>query len=232
VNNEGSITGVFNNYGPLTFAPTPSAIWLEAVANGNTNINRFLVENTCGTLPVQFKAFTATRRSQQVSLKWETATEINNRGFNVQRNTQGTWETIGFVATAAQDGSSSSVLSYTFNDANNSAGISQYRIQQIDHNGATKYSEIRAVRGEEQIQKIMVFPNPSSNGVVNLLFDGSATTRNIIVRDISGRELQYHRNVSANNFTIENLGTGMYQIQIIDLSTSAVSVEKVIITPF
>jgi hypothetical protein len=74
-------------------------------------ITRFTASNggcqggTCGNtieispspLPVKFKSFTASRSKEKVAVKWETATETNNKGFNVQRKTNGDRENIAFV---------------------------------------------------------------------------------------------------------------------------------------
>jgi hypothetical protein len=70
-------------------------------------------------LPVSFRSFNASRNKSTVSVKWATSFESNARGFFVQRNTNGNWENVAFVASAAQGGNSSSDLNYSYNDANN-----------------------------------------------------------------------------------------------------------------
>ena len=101
-----------------------------------------------GALPVSFRAFTASRSNSVVALKWTTAMESNNLGFEIQRLVgTGTWQAISFIATQAGGGNSSSDLTYTYTDQNSTKGISQYRIRQIDIDGRSKLSEIRVVRG-------------------------------------------------------------------------------------
>ncbi len=204
-------------------------------------ITRFTASNggcqggTCGNtieidpspLPVKFKFFTASRSKEKVAIKWETASESNNKGFNVQRKTKGEWENIAFVFSAAQDGNSNEDLSYSFNDLNNTKGLSQYRIEQRDIVNRTSYSDIRSVREEGSLSKLLVYPNPSSNGKINVVFDDQLA-KNVIVRDVSGRMIKQFKNV-INNLPIENLESGIYSIQVTDISTSATSVEKVII---
>ncbi len=180
-------------------------------------------------LPVSFKSFSATRNKERVNLKWETVSEQSNKGFYVQRNTNGTWNNVAFVFSQAQDGNSSSLLNYEFKDLNNERGVSQYRLQQVDIDLRFRYSEIRMVRGEEQPAKHLLFPNPSNDGKINIVFDVKSATRNILVSDMSGRVVKSFRNITAANLSIDNLENGVYSIQIIDLSTAVSSVEKVII---
>ncbi len=74
----------------------------------------------------------------------------------------------------------------------------------------------------------MVYPNPSNDGKINVVFEDQFTKKNVVVRDMSGRMIKQFKNV-VNNLPIENLETGMYSIQVTDVSTAEVSVEKVII---
>jgi hypothetical protein len=186
-----------------------------------------VIEGEEGTLPVSFANFHAARNKQTVALKWETVTEQNNRGFNVQRNTKGVWENIAFVFSAGDDGNSSGVLAYAFNDANPEKGVSQYRIQQVDLDGRASYSAIRSVKGEGQVSKTVVYPNPSAEGKVNVVFEDQAA-KAVTVSDMSGRIVRQYRSV-VNNVVIDGLETGMYTIQITDLSSAVSATEKVII---
>ena len=185
------------------------------------------VDIPVGTLPVSFSSFSATRNKSNVSIKWETASESNNKGFNIQRLTNTAWENVAFIPSAATGGNSTSDLSYTFTDANNHKGVSQYRIQQVDIDGKAKLSEIRSVKGEAMASKLLVYPNPSATGKVSVVFDDNAP-KNVQVTDMSGRVVRSLRNVS-NNISIEGLESGVYSIQVTDLFSSALSVEKVII---
>lgn len=185
------------------------------------------VELITTPLPVSFSNFHAQRNKQTVAIKWGTATEQNNRGFNVQRNTKGVWENIAFVFSAADGGNSNSQLSYSYNDVNNEKGISQYRIQQVDIDGKASYSVIRSVKGEGQVSKTVVYPNPSTDGKVSVVFEDQGA-KAVTVSDLSGRVVRQYRNV-INNLQIEGLESGMYSIQITDLSSAASATEKVII---
>jgi type IX secretion system substrate protein len=201
------------------------------VANGGM-VAIVIPSTQCSPLPVTFKSFNANRINRtNVALKWETATEINNSGFAVQRNMgAGVWEFLGFIPTQATDGNSSVPLTYTFTDvANSSRGVTQYRIKQVDIDGRARFSEIKAVRGYEQSGKIIVYPNPSTNGRVNVVFDDAEGTRDVMLMDMSGRLIKQWKGVTGNLLQIDNLTQGMYSLKVINRDTGVQSIEKVVV---
>ena len=180
-------------------------------------------------LPVHFKSFNATRQSSNVAISWTTATEQNNKGFNVQKNVGGEWKTIAFVASKAEGGNSSSDITYSFSDANNEKGITQYRIQQVDLDGKAKYSDIRAIRGAGTTGKVVVYPNPSVDGKLNVVFEDNSGIRDVQVNDMQGRVVKSYKGITNNILVIEKLASGFYTIRITNRNTAASSVEKVIV---
>ena len=181
-------------------------------------------------LPVHFKSFNADRQSaSKVNITWTTAMEQNSKGFNVQKNVGGEWKTIAFVFSQTEDGNSSSDLTYSFRDANNEKGITQYRIQQVDLDGNAKYSDIRAIRGEGTAAKIVVYPNPSADGKLNLVFEGNNEVRDVQVNDMQGRVVKSYKGITNNILVIERLSSGFYTIKITNRNTAATSVEKVVV---
>lgn len=190
------------------------------------------VLNSCIPLPVEFKSFTATRSHSNVVLRWETASEQNNSGFALERNVNGSWEQIAWVPSQALNGNSGATLSYSYNDVNTTKGISQYRIRQVDIDAKSKYSDIRSVRGEGQLGKTIVYPNPSNNGKVNVVFEDASVTRDISVSDMSGRVVRQLKGITNNNITIDNLAPGMYTIRIVAAETGEQVVEKLVVNKF
>lgn len=179
-------------------------------------------------LPVTFSSFTLSRNNAAVAVKWETATEINNSGFSIERNINGNWESVTFIRSQANGGNSSSRLSYEYTDINNSKSVSQYRIKQVDIDGQFKYSEIRAIRGTEQDARTMVFPNPSSNGTVNVVF-ADASVRDIMLVDMAGRTVKQWNAYSNNSLQVNNLVPGMYTLRSFDRETATQQVQKIVI---
>ena len=203
---------------------------------GNNTLFRFLIAyegapcGEQGTLPVSFRAFTASRSSSVVTLNWITAFESNNLGFEVQRLIgSGNWQTLTFIATQAASGNSSSDLTYTYTDLNSTKGISQYRIKQIDIDRKSKVSEIRAVRGEGQKGKTIVYPNPSYDGKVNIVFEDVSGCRDISLMDVNGRVIKQMKGITNNTIAFDNLIAGIYTVRAINNNTGEQEVQKFVV---
>ena len=181
------------------------------------------------TLWTCFKT-TASRSPGNLGSTWETATEENNKGFNIERLVgSGNWETVGYKASKATNGNSSSRLNYQHSDFNPEKGISQYRLRQVDIGGRTSYSNIRSVRGIGQNDKTIVYPNPSYDGRVNVVFEEVNSIRNITLSDMSGRNIKQWKSVSNNNIQIENLAPGFYTMRIVNTETGEQDVQKIVV---
>jgi len=186
------------------------------------------LSNGCLPLPVAFKSFSALRVRDNVNIKFETNWEQNSAGFAIERNINGSWSQVGYLNSQSVNGTSSDLLTYTFTDPNNTKGISQYRIRQVDLDNKSKYSEIRTVRGQEQLGQVIVYPNPSNDGTVNVSFEDTMP-RDVTVSDLSGRIVKQMKGVTSNNITITNLTPGMYTLRAVDPSTGAQNVAKIVV---
>ena len=129
----------------------------------------------------------------------------------------------------AQGGNSQSLLTYVFNDINTNRGMTQYRIKQVDQDARIKYSLIRAVRGDGQSSKVVVYPNPTSDGRVTVVFEDATETRDVSLFDMTGRTLKQWKGINNNNIQIENLQPGVYSLRIVVPETGALSVEKIVV---
>ena len=109
--------------------------------------------------PVELTSFTANVNGNQVGLHWETATEVNNYGFEIERKGSNSWTKIGFVQ---GNGNSNSPKSYNFTDKNLIGGPKfEYRLKQIDVDGKFQYSdavEIEAI--PNRFELMQNYPNP------------------------------------------------------------------------
>ena len=89
--------------------------------------------------PVEFTSFSASPENGDVTLNWSTATEKNNRGFDIERRTEkGKYQKVGFVAGF---GTTTEPKSYSFTDSKPEPGKYVYRLRQVDMNGASAYSK-------------------------------------------------------------------------------------------
>ncbi|MES2779894.1 MAG: T9SS type A sorting domain-containing protein, partial [Bacteroidota bacterium] len=139
-------------------------------------------------LPVEFTYLTAENDNGNVNLNWETASETNNIGFEVERSFDSrTFKNIGFVNGA---GNSNRSLAYQFNDLNpfTTASTVYYRLRQVDRNGKFTYSQVVKVsESAETINALSVYPNPFKTSYTvsfNALTEGIATLE---MTDIQGR---------------------------------------------
>jgi Secretion system C-terminal sorting domain len=188
----------------------------------------------CGPLPVNFLSFEANRLSRSdVVLKWETATEENNRGFMLQRKmANSAWEQVAFVTSKAPGGNSSSTTTYSFTDQNSNRGLTQYRIQQIDFDGKTNISNIRVVRGEGQQDKMIIYPNPSSTGRVMIVFSENKLVRDIVLVDMQGKLIKQWRGVMDNNIEVDNLKSGVYLLNVTDRRSGEKTSTKIVVSNY
>lgn len=121
----------------------------QGSASGDMEIDGIRVATSWSEapLPVELTSFTATVLSKGVQLTWQTATEVSNYGFEIQRRTSqsaGDWAVLGFVN---GNGNSSSPKSYSFTDNSLTVpGKYLYRLKQLDTDGKLEYSQ--TVEGE------------------------------------------------------------------------------------
>ncbi|MCF8307277.1 MAG: T9SS type A sorting domain-containing protein, partial [Ignavibacteriales bacterium] len=90
-------------------------------------------------VPVELTSFAAAVSGETVELQWETATETNNQGFQIERSLSGAegWSVIGYVE---GKGTTTEISKYQFVDRTPVSGTSYYRLRQIDFGGAFEYS--------------------------------------------------------------------------------------------
>jgi hypothetical protein len=196
--------------------------------------NTILVDNfsnggAAAALPVDLKSFNAKRNNNSVVLNWETVSESNVKGFEIQRKAStGSFEKIGFVPSKALNGNSNATLRYTFNDLNNSSAASQYRIVSVDLDGKTKISIIRSVDGLQGLAKIMIYPNPS-NGPVNVVFPNT-DTRNIQLTDLVGRIHASWKSYNSQDLVLNKLLPGSYMLHVTNVVTNKKDILRISIT--
>ncbi len=90
-------------------------------------------------LPVELTSFIGKSNQGNVQLKWNTATEVNNSGFEIDRSgSSSAWMNAGFVQGS---GTSNAPKEYSFVDNNVPVGKYSYRLKQIDRDGLFKFSQ-------------------------------------------------------------------------------------------
>lgn len=114
------------------------------------------------TSPVELASFTANTSMGKVTLNWRTATEINNRGFEIQRKADdNNWIVLAFKN---GNGTTTNANNYSFTD--NTSGLNanklSYRLRQVDFNGQSQYSPVVLIDNiiPENYNVSQNFPNP------------------------------------------------------------------------
>ena len=111
-------------------------------------------------LPITLLYFDAKFSNNKTKLNWQTASEINNDYFTIERsNNKINWEYISQVEGA---GNNNGILSYESVDNNPLIGVSYYRLKQTDFDGKFSYSNIVAVSSNET-SSVSIFPNPAND---------------------------------------------------------------------
>ena len=111
-------------------------------------------------LPVELTSFTASVKEKVVTLRWQTATEVNNYGFEIERKINNSnWSNIGFVQGS---GNSNFPKEYLFSDSSPIGGSKLgYRLKQIDSDGTFSYSdEINVEIVSNKFDLSQNYPNP------------------------------------------------------------------------
>ena len=113
-------------------------------------------------LPVTLLSFSGKVNGATNILSWITASEKNNRLFSIQcSHGEKGFKTIGVIDGA---GNSSQLIHYSFVDNHPETGVNYYRLEQMDYNGQTSFSNtISLVNLDEPVTDLMVFPNPAKD---------------------------------------------------------------------
>lgn len=146
----------------IYFENSNEAVTIIAPPNG---INRFTTPAvdplvTSGVLPVELSTFSAAVYGNSVTLNWTTATEKNNRGFDIERKLNGSWEKVGYVNGF---GTTSEFQTYIFTDSKVAPGKYNYRLKQMDFDGTYSYCPLEQtveVGNPNQYNLAQNYPNP------------------------------------------------------------------------
>lgn len=169
--------------------------------------------------PVQLNSFKLTNGSAGILLEWETSSEANNKGFEIQRSMDGfkTFETLGFVN---GNGSTDHSTYYEFTDVSPLTSGAYYRLKQVDYNGEFKFSVIKYVAGTD-LYKVAtsLYPNPT-NGNVVLILEESEVADHLTYQIISSdgvskalkREIKNDQINESLSQDIATLNDGVYTI--------------------
>jgi hypothetical protein len=201
--------------------------WFDLSGNASNIYKVMFGVATANVLPVTITDFNGERRSSGNLLTWSTSTEINNRGFELERSADGSkFSSIAFIATKAEGGNSASALNYSFVDNKPLTATNYYRLKQIDNDGRATYSPIVTLKGEKVDFVISaLYPNPVKDRLTLSLVSSTNEKITVTITDLAGKTVkQVNTSVIAgdNNLDLNvgSLAAGSYYIKVISGSVT------------
>ncbi|TAE45079.1 MAG: T9SS C-terminal target domain-containing protein [Cytophagales bacterium] len=180
-----------------------------------TSFSNWTLGDNLVALPVSLTKFEGQSINKtQARLTWQTATEINNKQFEVEKSIDG----VSFekIATIDGNGNSSVIRNYQTID-NNFIASAYYRLRQIDFNGTENMSQVIFIKNNND--KILVYPNPTSGEIFIQSNENKQSNLNWKLIDAQGKVILNGNDTLENvekalSNQLRNQNKGMYMIEI------------------
>jgi surface protein len=160
------------------------------IANSSSDFP-LILSSSSNPLPVELAAFEATSSEEGAVLRWRTASEQNNAGFEIQRRVFRQWEPLSFIQGS---GTTSKPQTYRFQDSDlpYEAESVSYRLKQIDTDGSTSLTDTRTLKigTPDKVAFHAPFPNPAQGRVTLRYALPKKTDVSIRIYDTMGRKLR------------------------------------------
>jgi Secretion system C-terminal sorting domain len=179
-------------------------------ANLNNTFYLASTNSSSSPLPITLISFTANVDNGVIKLNWETAAEVNNDHFTIQRSTNTIqWQDIQIVAGSGNTNIDSKYSAY---DLNPFTGISFYRLEQTDLDGKYSFSMIRQVN-LNTAAAITIYPNPATDRV----YVSGTWNMQVLIFNIAGQQMDVPSEPNGNGVILHtvNLRAGIYFIHIL-----------------
>lgn len=203
----------FTNTINVTVSGLVEQIFFDAHVNkADLSSNPICPYTTSAVLPVHLLSFTAKNRDNSTLLLWQTASELNNEGFVIQRSADSkTWKDIDFVK---GHGTTNEVENYIYIDASPLLGINYYRLQQIDFDGKSEYSYIVSLSLDNYAQ---IFPNPVENVLSIDVKAYEGQPEYLEIYDLAGQRIKSYEKTNFSNTTLDvsDFNSGIYFVKVI-----------------
>lgn len=190
------------------FLSKPTAVsTISYNGTGCSSKEEILNSNAClAAFPVSLISFQARRNSDANQLNWETAVEVNNKGFEIERSTDArTFSLIGFV-----DGRGDTQIkqSYHFTDLD-PPHRAYYRLKQLDWDGSFEYSKIISIDAGRSM--VIAYPNPAKDV---LHIRNAQANAPVLIKDIHGFPIQESMLMPEKTINTKSFENGVYLISV------------------
>ena len=173
-----------------------------------------VIGTNSAVVPVEWVDFRAKKSNENIELIWETASEINNEGFEIEHSMDGKeWMSIGY-----ENGKNDFSNYYKFLHQNPEKGMNYYRLKQMDFDGRFEYSKVVSLDfpSFENLEslEIKILPNPIQNGEFSLTLPKDDFEKselkifNGLGNEVRSQSLFYNQNF----IQIDDLPKGVYLI--------------------
>ena len=186
---------------------------MSITKEGVGSLNTLTLGDKNNPLPVRLTAFDAQRVGADALITWQTASEMNSKGYDIQVSTNGTeYRTLTSVPSASPN--STSVTNYRYEDKEvNKTGLRYYRLRQVDLDGKEAFFAPKSVsfNGKASETTLVAYPNPfNGNDELHLAVQvASAGKGQLRITDMTGRTIRQE--------TVE-LTTGLSDLKVAGLN--------------
>lgn len=209
--------GTLLSNGQLTMLSGATVDGKTLLISGAIVLNDNMVNDCAPSLmPITLADFNAQKSADESGalLTWNTHSESNSDYFLIERSTNGIeFVTIGKLLAA---GNSDHLLSYTFEDEAPVSGHNDYRLQQVDQDGAATFSKVESLNFVALSNSVQVSPNPfGSSLILRLHGDLGDAAFEWTMTDAMGRSIMQYRllaGVTAVDMT--HVASGIYFCQL------------------
>lgn len=199
-------------FDPMTVFGTNTPYFGFTASTGGLNNTQSFCE-PLALLPIELLYLSATCEQNDVQIKWSTATELNNKEFELERSKDGIHYST--IAVLPGHGTSSTQHDYFFKDVDANNFTYYYRLKQIDYNGKTEYfNAVTDNTCQTKNSEISIYPNPA-NDVVTIKLENRGQTKIEIFNDCG--QIVFDSEFADKNeleITTSDLAVGVYAVRV------------------
>jgi len=188
-------------------------------------------------VPVTLMNFRGDRTGvNTVLLRWETITEVNNKGFELLKSADGiNFSAITFVNSKADGGNSNIPLSYVYTDEHAFSGNNYYRLKQVDKDGKVTLSDVVLIKGVKvsKLELSRIYPNPAISQLNFVISSPKTDKIDLVITDAAGKVvMKESRQVIIGDNTlsmnVQMLQAGSYMIKAVCAEGCETAIKKFI----
>jgi hypothetical protein len=166
------------------------------------------------SIPVELMSFKGTATTNGNKLTWVTASEKDNKSFEIERST----DNRNFVKIGEMKGAGYSQTRQTYNFVDESpAAVSYYRLKQVDYDGTATYSSIVSIVKSGKNASFKAYPTIVNSGVLNLEYKNLGETGQVSVINLLGRTVLTQKlsdTEGVQTLNLSHLPNGFYIVRL------------------